>query len=154
MKVSDRGFFLLVILATTLLHVVIAATTPVSGDEAYYWDCSRHLDWTYFDQPPLVIWAMIPFRAILGETALAVRAPAIETAVAAGVDFVQPLVARTPDQRAEKKQPKHGHVARKGSDLHSLQLPKRTDRLSAGKCQPPLGVMPITMIGLLATAIA
>jgi len=77
MKVSDKRFYLLVIFATTLLHVVIAVSTPVSGDEAYYWDCSRHLDWSYFDQPPLVIWAMIPFRAILGETNLAVRAPAI-----------------------------------------------------------------------------
>jgi len=74
---NDKKFFLLVILGTTLLHVVIAVTAPVSGDEAYYWDCSRHLDWSYFDQPPLVIWAMIPFRAVLGETALAVRAPAI-----------------------------------------------------------------------------
>ncbi len=77
MRVTDRTFFLVVLLATTLLHIVIAVTAPVSGDEAYYWDCSRHLDWSYFDQPPLVIWAMIPFRAILGETALAVRAPAI-----------------------------------------------------------------------------
>ena len=77
MKTTDKTFFLLVILTTTLLHVVIAVATPVSGDEAYYWDCSRHLDWTYFDQPPLVIWAMIPFRAIFGETNLAVRAPAI-----------------------------------------------------------------------------
>lgn len=77
MNVSDKRFYLLVILATTVLHVVIAVSTPVSGDEAYYWDCSRHLDWSYFDQPPLVIWSMIPFRAVLGETNLAVRAPAI-----------------------------------------------------------------------------
>jgi hypothetical protein len=77
MNFSDKRFYLLVILATTLLHVVIAVTTPVSGDEAYYWDCSRHLDWTYFDQPPLVIWTMIPFRAVGGETNLAIRAPAI-----------------------------------------------------------------------------
>jgi 4-amino-4-deoxy-L-arabinose transferase-like glycosyltransferase len=74
---TDKKFFLLVLLGTTLLHIVLAVSTPVSGDEAYYWDCSRHLDWAYFDQPPLVIWAMIPFRAVLGETALAVRAPAI-----------------------------------------------------------------------------
>jgi hypothetical protein len=77
MKVTDKEFYLLVIVATTLLHVVIAVATPVSGDEAYYWDCSRHLDWSYFDQPPLVIWAMVPFRAIFGETNLAVRGPAV-----------------------------------------------------------------------------
>jgi hypothetical protein len=93
MKVTDRTFFLLVVLAATLLHVIIAVATPVSGDEAYYWDCSRHLDWTYFDQPPLVIWAMIPFRAILGETSLAVRAPAILASLV--IAFVLlPLVRR------------------------------------------------------------
>ena len=77
MEQNGRRFFWWVVLATTALHVVIAVATPVSGDEAYYWDCSRHLDWSYFDQPPLVIWAMVPFRAVLGETGLAVRAPAI-----------------------------------------------------------------------------
>ena len=59
-----------VLVATTLLHVVLAAVLPLSGDEAYYWDCSRHLDWSYFDQPPLVIWSMIPFRAVLGDCLL------------------------------------------------------------------------------------
>ncbi len=68
-----------------LLHLVLAAALPLSGDEAYYWDCSRHLDWSYFDQPPLVIWAMVPFRAVLGETRLAVRAPAVIASLLAGV---------------------------------------------------------------------
>ena len=66
---------------------------PCLGDEAYYWDCSRHLDWSYFDQPPLVIWAMIPFRALLGETALAVRAPAILSSLLLAL-FLVPLVRR------------------------------------------------------------
>jgi len=93
MKVTDKTFFLLVILATTLLHMVIAVSTPVSGDEAYYWDCSRHLDWSYFDQPPLVIWAMIPFREILGETNLAVRAPAILASLLIALSLL-PIVRR------------------------------------------------------------
>jgi hypothetical protein len=93
MKLTDKTFFLLVILATTLLHVVVAVTTPVSGDEAYYWDCSRHLDWSYFDQPPLVIWAMIPFRAVLGETNLAVRAPAILASLLIALSLL-PIVRR------------------------------------------------------------
>ena len=77
---SDRSgtvVFLAVLLGLTGLHVVLAMTVPVSGDEAYYWDCSRHVDWSYFDQPPLVIWSMVPFRALLGECRLAVRAPAV-----------------------------------------------------------------------------
>jgi len=85
--------WLVVVVATTLLHLVLAAALPLSGDEAYYWDCSRHPDWSYFDQPPLVIWGMIPFRAVLGETALAVRMPAIVASLAVGLLLV-PLARR------------------------------------------------------------
>ena len=75
------------------IRVIGSTLFPLSGDEAYYWDCSRHLDWSYFDQPPLVIWAMIPFRALLGETALAVRAPAILASLLLAL-FLIPLVRR------------------------------------------------------------
>ena len=83
----------LLLLALAALHAVLAALLPLSGDEVYYWDCSRHLDWSYFDQPPLVIWAMVPFRALLGETALAVRAPAILASLLVGL-FLLPLMRR------------------------------------------------------------
>ncbi len=75
MRISRKYWLLL--LGFLLLHAVLAATLPVSGDEAYYWDCSRHVAWSYFDQPPLVIWAMVPFRLVLGDTRLAVRSPAL-----------------------------------------------------------------------------
>jgi 4-amino-4-deoxy-L-arabinose transferase-like glycosyltransferase len=90
---SDRRLYLTTLLGLTALHVLLAAVIPVSGDEAYYWDCSRHPDWSYFDQPPLVIWAMVPFRAVLGETALAVRGPALLASLLIGV-FLLPLVRR------------------------------------------------------------
>ncbi len=89
---SRRRWWLL-LAAALLLHAVLAASLPVSGDEAYYWDCSRHPDWSYFDQPALVIWAMVPFRAVLGETRLAVRAPAILSSLLLGV-FLLGLVRR------------------------------------------------------------
>ena len=79
--------------ASVLVRAPLAALLPLSGDEAYYWDCSRHLDWSYFDQPPLAIWAMIPFRALLGETALAVRAPTLLSTVLIG-HFLERLVRR------------------------------------------------------------
>lgn len=79
--------------AFTIVRMVVAAITPVSGDEAYYWACSCNLDWCYFDQPGLAIWPMIPFRAILGENSLAVRMPAILASL--GVGFIlPPLVKR------------------------------------------------------------
>ncbi|MEN8165150.1 MAG: glycosyltransferase family 39 protein [Acidobacteriota bacterium] len=61
----------------SVIHIVLAATVQVSGDEAYYWDCARHLDWAYYDQPGLMIWPIAFFRLILGDVALAVRAPAL-----------------------------------------------------------------------------
>ncbi|HPR63265.1 MAG TPA: glycosyltransferase family 39 protein [Thermoanaerobaculia bacterium] len=66
-----RAIMILALIA--LLRVVLALVTPVSGDEAYYWDCARNMDWSYFDQPPLVIWAVALFRPIMGNTSLALR---------------------------------------------------------------------------------
>ncbi len=90
---TARRRYWLLLLGFVLLHAVLAATLPVSGDEAYYWDCSRHLDWSYFDQPPAVIWAMVPFRLVFGETRLAVRAPAVLSSLLLGV-FLLGLVRR------------------------------------------------------------
>jgi len=82
------------LLVTALLvHALVAVTTPISGDEAYYWDCSRHPDWSYFDQPPLVIWLMALFRALFGETVLAVRSPALLSGLLIGL-FMLPLARR------------------------------------------------------------
>lgn len=83
----------LLLLAALLVHTLLAVSLPVSGDEAYYWDCSRHLDWSYFDQPPLVIWTMVPFRAVFGESRLAVRAPALLASLLLGI-FLLGLVRR------------------------------------------------------------
>lgn len=47
-----------------LLILIFSETIPLSGDEAYYFDCSRNLDWSYFDQPPLVIWLSAFFTSI------------------------------------------------------------------------------------------
>lgn len=44
---------ILLVLAVNLLQ---AYFTPISEDEAYYWLWSQHLDWGYFDHPPMVAW--------------------------------------------------------------------------------------------------
>jgi 4-amino-4-deoxy-L-arabinose transferase-like glycosyltransferase len=92
-ETADRRWFLAVLLALTALHMALAAALPLSGDEAYYWDCSRHPEWSTFDQPSLVIWSMIPFRALLGETRLAVRTPAIVASLLLGL-MLRPLIRR------------------------------------------------------------
>jgi 4-amino-4-deoxy-L-arabinose transferase-like glycosyltransferase len=50
---------------------------PLSGDEAYYWLCARHFDWSYFDQPPLVLWMMGLSTALFGINETAARLPAV-----------------------------------------------------------------------------
>ncbi|NOZ79221.1 MAG: hypothetical protein GXP48_08615 [Acidobacteria bacterium] len=90
---SFRRRYWLLLLGFLALHAVLATTLPISGDEAYYWDCSRHVAWSYFDQPPLVIWAIVPFRLILGDTRLAVRAPALLSSLLLGI-FLLGLIRR------------------------------------------------------------
>lgn len=36
-----------------LLGLLQAGLTELQDDEAYYWVFSRHLDWGYFDHPPM-----------------------------------------------------------------------------------------------------
>ncbi len=89
----DRRLFWTCVVAWTVLHVILAMLTPVSGDEAYYWDCARHLDWASFDQPLLMMWTMNPFRWLFGEVSLAVRAPAITASLLIAV-FLLGLIRR------------------------------------------------------------
>ena len=37
-----------------LINMIQAWLTGLDGDEAYYWTYSRHLQWGYFDHPPVV----------------------------------------------------------------------------------------------------
>ncbi len=64
------GVFLL---AVTAIRLVVAATTPLSADEAYYWVWSKALAPGYFDHPPMVaLWIWAGTR-LAGNTALGVR---------------------------------------------------------------------------------
>ena len=47
------------------------------GDEAYYWDWSRQLDWCYYSKPPMVAWLIRLFTELGGNTAAIVRLPAV-----------------------------------------------------------------------------
>ncbi|MEX2579614.1 MAG: glycosyltransferase family 39 protein [Verrucomicrobiales bacterium] len=49
---------LVLIAAVLFLRLLYAAIFPVNpaGDEAYYWDWGRQLDYGYFSKPPLIAW--------------------------------------------------------------------------------------------------
>src|SRR6516225_6943625 len=75
------------VVAVTLLRAIGAMSLPVNGDEAYYWEWSRHLAAGYVDHPPAVAYAIALF-AWLGRTPFAIRAAfvvcGLVTAIAAG----------------------------------------------------------------------
>jgi 4-amino-4-deoxy-L-arabinose transferase-like glycosyltransferase len=76
---GDAGLARPVVLATaalgalTALRLVVAATVPVSPDEAYYWVWSRALAAGYLDHPPMVALWIRAGTALVGEGALGLR---------------------------------------------------------------------------------
>lgn len=50
---SVRPLHPLFYLSLLLLGLIQAGTTELLDDEAYYWVFSQHLDWGYFDHPPM-----------------------------------------------------------------------------------------------------
>jgi len=46
---------------------------PLAPDEAYYWYWSKHLDWSYFDHPPMMAYIMAIFTAVGTDSEFFVR---------------------------------------------------------------------------------
>jgi 4-amino-4-deoxy-L-arabinose transferase-like glycosyltransferase len=59
--------------ALTLLRLVVAAYTPLSPDEAYYWVWSRALAPGYLDHPPMVALWIRAGTLLAGDTAFGIR---------------------------------------------------------------------------------
>jgi len=66
------GLLWVAIALVVLVRGVVGFTLPLTGDEAYYWEWSRHLAWGYVDHPPLVAWTIAAFTAF-GQTPGLVR---------------------------------------------------------------------------------
>ena len=61
-----------IVAAVTLMRAISDFKLPLTGDEAYYWEWSRHLAFGYVDHPPAVAWTIRAF-AWLGTIPGAVR---------------------------------------------------------------------------------
>ena len=68
----DKRFWILN-LSFFLFRAVIAATLPLSPDEAYYWLWSANIAPAYFDHPPMVAWCIYLTSAVFGDNGLGVR---------------------------------------------------------------------------------
>ena len=64
---------LILLAALTVVRLLVAATTPLSADEAYYWVWSRALQPGYLDHPPMVALWIRAGTALLGQGAAGIR---------------------------------------------------------------------------------
>ena len=61
------------ILGYGIFHLVYSSVVGLAGDEAYYWQWSRHLDWGYYDHPPMVAYLIAVGVHLVGHAELGVR---------------------------------------------------------------------------------
>lgn len=58
---------------------LLSSNIALVGDESYYWDWSRQLDWCYFSKPPMVAWLIAGVTYLFGDFATVIRLPAVIT---------------------------------------------------------------------------
>jgi 4-amino-4-deoxy-L-arabinose transferase-like glycosyltransferase len=61
------------VIALIIVRGVVAAVTPLSFDEAYYWMWSKHLAAGYYDHPPAVAYVIRAGTALFEDTSFGVR---------------------------------------------------------------------------------
>ncbi len=64
------------------LRFVLAATTDLAEDEAYYWSWSEHLAAGYYDHPPMIAYWIRAGTSIFGQTEFGVRFAGLLSAMA------------------------------------------------------------------------
>jgi hypothetical protein len=88
-----------VVLFVILVRGVVAFTLPLTGDEAYYWEWSRHLAWGYVDHPPAVA-ATIALFSPFGQTPGLVRLGFVICGLIASIAIAGCATTITKDARA------------------------------------------------------
>lgn len=68
---------LLLMIALLRIGFLLVNGLDLIGDESYYWDWSRQLDWCYYSKPPMVAWLIALSTAVFGDWTWAVRLPAV-----------------------------------------------------------------------------
>lgn len=62
---NDIKILLFFVSGWCIINALQAAFLNMEGDEAYYWQLSQHLDWSYFDHPPMIT-VLIRLGELLG----------------------------------------------------------------------------------------
>src|SRR5205823_13509102 len=74
-----------VLIAGALVRFLFAGLIPLFGDEAYYWEWSRHLAAGYFDHPPGLPLLVRAGTTLLGTVTLGVRLLPVAAGLVAGM---------------------------------------------------------------------
>ncbi len=53
-RLSERSLLILFCVLWLLLNLIQSHFTQLAHDEAYYWTWSKHLDWGFYEHPPMV----------------------------------------------------------------------------------------------------
>jgi len=88
-----------VVVVIIAVRGIVAFTLPLTGDEAYYWEWSRHLAWGYVDHPPAVA-ATIALFSVFGQTPGLVRLGFVLCGAVASVALAGCATELTGDRRA------------------------------------------------------
>lgn len=88
-----------VVAVVTALRAAFAASLPLTGDEAYYWEWSRRLAAGYVDHPPAVAFCIAAF-SWLGHSPFAVRIAFVLCGALAAIFTGAAANALTRDERA------------------------------------------------------
>lgn len=62
-----------VLAAAAVVRAAASAVIPLTPEEAYHWNYAAHLDWSYYDHPPMIAWAIAAGRLLFGDTPFGVR---------------------------------------------------------------------------------
>ncbi len=68
-----KGVLGIVVLWRLLYLIPFTYIFDLVGDESYYWDWGRQLDWGYFSKPPMIGWIMGLVGRLTGDTEWGVR---------------------------------------------------------------------------------
>lgn len=69
--------FIAALVVFTVFRMFYSTMIPMTSDEVYHWEWSRHLAFGYYDHPPLIAWLIALFTAIGGSTIFWTRLTAV-----------------------------------------------------------------------------
>ncbi len=70
-----KSYLILILLVISIFRIMYIKYSPIdlSGDEAHYWEWSRHLDMSYYSKGPLISYIIFLGTKVFGNTELGVR---------------------------------------------------------------------------------